>query len=157
MSFGAKPAHRVAIFVDDINMPLPEEWGAAPPIELLRLLVTKWGIYDRAEWEWKAIEDSTMIASCAPPGGGRADLSPRFTTQFNLFCMPVASPQVLAKIFSSILDGFLKTGFQESVQSCSNSIIEGTIEIYSKIQEELRATPNKFHYMFNLRDVSKVI
>jgi len=43
------------------------------------------------------------------------------------------------------------------VQSCSNAIIEGTIEIYSKIQEDLRATPAKFHYMFNLRDVSKVI
>jgi len=71
--------------------------------------------------------------------------------------MPVASPQVLAKIFSSILDGFLKSGFQEAVQGCSSAIIEGTIEIYSKIQEDLRATPSKFHYMFNLRDVSKVI
>lgn len=157
MSFGAKPAHKVAIFVDDINMPLPEEWGAAPPIELLRMLVNMWGVYDRDEWEWKAIEDSTMIAACAPPGGGRAELTQRFTTNFNIFCMPVASPQVLAKIFSSILDGFLKGGFQEAVQSCSNAIIEGTIEIYTKMQEGLRATPAKFHYMFNLRDVSKVI
>jgi len=55
------------------------------------------------------------------------------------------------------LDGFLKSGFQESVQACSTPIIEGTIEIYTKIQEDLRATPAKFHYMFNLRDVSKVI
>jgi len=138
-------------------MPLPEEWGAAPPIELLRLLIDKWGIYDRADWEWKRIEDSTLVAACAPPGGGRAELTPRFTTHFNMFCMPVASPQVLAKIFSSILDGFLKSGFQEQVQSCSMPIIEGTIEIYTKIQEDLRATPAKFHYMFNLRDVSKVI
>jgi dynein heavy chain len=43
------------------------------------------------------------------------------------------------------------------VQSCCLGAIESTIEIYSKIQEELRATPAKFHYMFNLRDVSKVI
>ena len=39
----------------------------------------------------------------------------------------------------------------------STSIIDSTIEIYQKISEELRATPAKFHYMFNLRDVSKVI
>jgi len=64
---------------------------------------------------------------------------------------------VLSKIFSSILEGFLKSGFQEPVQSCCLGAIESTIEIYSKIQEELRATPAKFHYMFNLRDVSKVI
>ena len=31
-----------------------------------------------------------------------------------------------------------------------------TIEIYQRISEELRATPAKFHYLFNLRDVSKV-
>lgn len=32
-----------------------------------------------------------------------------------------------------------------------------TIEIYNKIQEDLRPTPAKFHYLFNLRDVSKVV
>lgn len=133
MTYGAKPAHRVAIFVDDINMPMPEEWGAAPPIELLRLLADKWGVFDREGWEWKSIEDSTLVAACAPPGGGRAQLTPRFTTNFNLFCMPTASSQVLSKIFGSILDGFLKSGFSEPVQGCSNAIIEGTIEIYLKI------------------------
>ena len=92
MSYGAKPSHRVAIYVDDINMPLLEEYGAAPPIELLRLLADKWGVYDRTDWEWKSIEDSTLVAACAPPGGGRAVLTPRFSTHFNMFCMPVASP-----------------------------------------------------------------
>ena len=36
-------------------------------------------------------------------------------------------------------------------------IIDSTIEIYNKIQEDLKPTPAKFHYTFNLRDVSKVI
>jgi len=36
-------------------------------------------------------------------------------------------------------------------------VVAGTIEIYTKISRELRATPAKFHYSFNLRDVSKVI
>lgn len=85
-------------------------------------------------------------------------LTPRFTTHFNMFCMPQATQGVLAKIFSSILDGFLKgNNFQEPVLGCSLAIIDSTIEIYQKISEELRATPAKFHYMFNLRDVSKVI
>jgi dynein heavy chain len=33
---GAKPGRSVAIFVDDINMPAPEYYGAIPVIELLR-------------------------------------------------------------------------------------------------------------------------
>ena len=44
---------QVAIFIDDINMPSVEEYGAQPPIEMLRLLVDKGGVYDRKERYWK--------------------------------------------------------------------------------------------------------
>jgi dynein heavy chain len=156
--FRAPPGKRVAIFIDDINMPAKEFYGAQPPIELLRLYIDKQGLYDRKTWEWKKILDCTMVAAAAPPIGGRAVLTPRFTTHFNMFCMPQATPQVLSKIFSSILDGFLKgNNFQEGALSCSMYIIDSTIEIYNKIQEDLKPTPAKFHYTFNLRDVSKVI
>lgn len=157
-AFRAPPGKRVAIFIDDINMPTVEEYGAQPPIELLRLLIDKSGMYDRKEWEWKQVLDSTLVICAAPPSGGRADLTPRFSTHFNVVCMPQASPQILAKIFSSMLDGFLKANnYSEGVTACSLPIIDSSIEIYSKISEELRATPAKFHYMFNLRDVSKII
>jgi len=98
-----------------------------------------------------------MIAA-APPSGGRAVITPRFSTHFNVICMPQASQSILAKIFSSILDGFFKAyNFAEGPQSCMTAIIDSTIEVYNKISEDLRATPTKFHYTFNLRDVSKVI
>lgn len=35
------------IFIDDINMPLVEQYGAQPPIEFLRLLLDQNIIYDR--------------------------------------------------------------------------------------------------------------
>lgn len=57
-----------------------------------------------------------------------------------------------------MLDGFLKAyNYSEAVLACSLPIIDSSIEIYTKIAEVLRATPAKFHYMFNLRDVSKII
>ena len=77
-----------SVFVDDINMPQTEFYGAQPPIELLRLFLDKKGLYERTEWQWKNIRDTTLVAAAAPPVGGRSPLTPRFSTHFNLFCVP---------------------------------------------------------------------
>jgi len=72
--FGAAPGKKIAIFVDDINMPATETYGAQPPIELLRSFIDMKGLYDRDEWMWKDVEDTTIVAASAPPGGGRSPL-----------------------------------------------------------------------------------
>lgn len=35
-------------------------------------------------------------------------------------------------------------------------VCDATIELYNRISLELLPTPSKFHYTFNLRDISKV-
>jgi dynein heavy chain len=55
------------------------------------------------------------------------------------------------------LKGFLGTGFPDKVKNLEEAAVNSTIDIYLKIQEDLRPTPLKFHYLFNLRDVSKVV
>lgn len=155
---GAQAGKRNAVFVDDINMPLVEEYGAQPPIEFLRLLVDRNGLYERGEWEWKTVRDTTLICAAAPPLGGRSPLCERFSTNFNMFCLPEATEGLLTFIFRNILGGFMKANnFAEDVQNMKDGIVASTIEVYTKISKELRATPAKFHYSFNLRDVSKVI
>lgn len=83
--FGAGPGKSIAVFVDDVNMPAVEEYGAQPPIELLRLFVDRAGLYDRLDLEWKDVEDTTVICCAAPPGGGRSKVTPRFTRHFSVF------------------------------------------------------------------------
>lgn len=155
--FGAGPGKSIAVFVDDLNMPAVEEYGAQPPIELLRLFVDRKGLYDRQDLYWKEVEDTTVICCAAPPGGGRNPTTPRFIRHFNVFCLPESSKEVLQTIFYSILGGFLKSGFMEDVKKLSESCVDSTIDIYHRIAEELRPTPARFHYLFNLRDVSRVI
>ena len=150
------PANKLAVvFVDDVNMPAVEEYGAQPPIELLRQLVDFRGFYDREKLYWKNIDDTVTVAAAAPPGGGRAEVTPRFSRHFHVLCVPPASPDVLKHIFGSILQGFLEP-FNEDVRSTSGRVVQATIEVYDKIRLVMRPTPSKSHYTFNLRDVSKV-
>ena len=52
-----------------------------------------------------------MLAACGPPGGGRQDMSARFTRHFTQLCMPPASEASMRTIFSSILAGFFDRHF----------------------------------------------
>jgi dynein heavy chain len=75
--YGAPPNKRVVFFVDDVNMPAREKYGAQPPVELLRQFQDFKGFYDRKKLFWKEIEDTMLCAACAPPGGGRQEVTPR--------------------------------------------------------------------------------
>ena len=155
--FGAKPKRKMVIFIDDINMPSVEKYGAQPPIELLRLMIDKGGVYDRKERYWKELQNITFLGVAAPPTGGRNPLTKRFTRHFNMLCLPQPNQKILFKIFNSILNGFFTAfNFVEAVKRNSENVTSATIDVYTRIVKEKKAIPSKSHYTFNLRDVSKV-
>lgn len=53
---GAPTGKKVAIFVDDLNMPKLDTYGSQPPIELLRQYQDFRGFYDREKLFWKQIQ-----------------------------------------------------------------------------------------------------
>ncbi|GCC25591.1 hypothetical protein chiPu_0004002 [Chiloscyllium punctatum] len=153
---GAPGNKRVIIFVDDLNMPKLDRYGSQPPIELLRQYQDFGGFYDREKLFWKEIQDVTIAAACAPPGGGRNPVTPRFIRHFSMLCLPTPSEHSLKQIFQAILNGFLAE-FTPAVKQCSISIVEAAVEIYDRMSVDLLPTPAKSHYVFNLRDLSKCI
>lgn len=71
--------------------------------------------------------------------------------------MPKTTDDQLQMIFGSILGGFLKAYlFKSEIQDLQDNMVAATLNLYGKISQELLPTPNKSHYTFNLRDVSKV-
>uniref|UniRef100_A0A8C5LU47 Dynein axonemal heavy chain 6 n=1 Tax=Leptobrachium leishanense TaxID=445787 RepID=A0A8C5LU47_9ANUR len=153
---GAPGNKRVVIFVDDLNMPKLDRYGSQPPIELLRQYQDFKGFYDREKLFWKEIQDVTIAAACAPPGGGRNPVTPRFIRHFSMLCLPTPSEQSLKQIFQAILNGFL-TDFTPAVKHSASNIVEAAVEIYNRMSIDLLPTPAKSHYVFNLRDLSKCV
>ena len=155
-SYSAVGNKKLMIFIDDVSMPTVEIYGAQPPIELLRSFLDFRGFYDRHKLFWKKITNYMLLCSCAPPGGGRNSMCGRFLRHFNIISLPEPTTKTLTKIFSSLLTGFLDTSFPDTIKKTTEAVVNSTIEIYFRIIETLKPTPTRFHYMFNLRDVSKV-
>lgn len=155
--YGPPLGKRALIFVDDLNMPMLERYGAQPPIELLRQWMDHSGWYDRKEKSFRNIVDVQFIAAMGPPGGGRNHITPRFARHFNVFALNEFEDESMSRIFGTIMDWFLDhPAFSMSVKGLRNSIVNGTVAIYRAICKELLPTPSRPHYIFNLRDLSKV-
>ncbi|CAK7297493.1 Dynein axonemal heavy chain 6 [Vulpes lagopus] len=153
---GAPGNKHVVIFVDDLNMPRLDRYGSQPPIELLRQYQDFGGFYDRSKLFWKDIQDVTIVSACAPPGGGRNPVTPRFIRHFSMLCLPMPSEHSLKQIFQAILNGFL-SDFPPAVKQTAPNIVEAAVEIYNRLSVDLLPTPAKSHYVFNLRDLSKCV
>ena len=152
--FGPSAGKEFIIFVDDVNMPMKEEYGAQPPIEILRQWFDNSGWYDRKALEYRKIIDVIFVCACGPPGGGRNHVTARFFRHFNVVNYVDMSDESLCLIFTTILTNFLSM-FDESVQSQAAGLVKATVVVYNTILEELRPTPTKPHYTFNMRDISK--
>ena len=155
--FGPPVGKRMVIFVDDVNMPAKEKYGAQPPIELLRQFQDFRGFYDRYKLNWKDIENVILCAACAPAGGGRNDVSPRFLRHFSMLNVPAPSEASMKTILSAILGGYLKDFPADFSRSILGPVVASSIELYQRMCSEMLPTPTRSHYTFNLRDLSKVI
>lgn len=69
-------------------MPMKEQYGAQPPIELLRQFLDYHGWYDRKTREFFGIVDVLLVAAMGPPGGGRNHVSHRFLRHFTQIGFP---------------------------------------------------------------------
>ncbi|KAG5483353.1 hypothetical protein LSCM1_04900 [Leishmania martiniquensis] len=156
--FGAPPGKSLMIAViDDCNVPQLEEYGAAPPVELLRQMITEGGFYDRKRLFFKEVVQTMLIACCGEPGGGKNEMTPRFTSKLLCFCAPQLTETSMKCIFSAILKGFFDArGFAAEVAALADAVVDSTLEAYRRIAVECLPTPDKTHCTFNLRDVSKV-
>ncbi|CAB0012140.1 unnamed protein product [Nesidiocoris tenuis] len=132
---GAPMGKRVVVFIDDVNMPRPEVYGAQPPIELLSgppfifHVQTPAESEKRLNFEEKSSSEEDRVSS---------------------------GSSVMEALPGAILQGFLDS-FIASIQSLCDGLVLAAITIYKRLAQDLLPIPAKSHYVFNLRDLSKCV
>ncbi|XP_077169770.1 dynein axonemal heavy chain 2 isoform X1 [Paroedura picta] len=142
-------------FMDDLNMPAKDLFGSQPPLELLRLWLDYGFWYDRVKQTIKYIREMFLMAAMGPPGGGRTVISSRLQSRFNLINMTFPTESQIRRIFGTMINQKLQN-FEEGVKPIGNVVTEATMELYNSVVQKFLPTPAKIHYLFNLRDISKV-
>jgi len=89
------------------------------------------------------------------PGGGRMEISTRILSKFHVINYTIPSESNMKRIFETICS-FKFSAFEEEVKGLSPALAAATINLFNTIQMEFLPTPAKSHYVFNMRDVSKV-
>ncbi|XP_074179212.1 dynein axonemal heavy chain 3 [Rhinolophus sinicus] len=155
--FGPPIGRKAVVFVDDLNMPAKEVYGAQPPIELLRQWIDHGYWFDKKDTTKLDIVDVLLVTAMGPPGGGRNDITGRFTRHLNIISINAFEDDILTKIFSSIADWHFGKGFDVMFLRYGKMLVQATMTIYKAAVENFLPTPSKSHYVFNLRDFARVI
>eukprot|EP00930_Biecheleria_cincta_P050644 TRINITY_DN3582_c0_g1_i1.p1 TRINITY_DN3582_c0_g1~~TRINITY_DN3582_c0_g1_i1.p1 ORF type:complete len:2677 (-),score=555.77 TRINITY_DN3582_c0_g1_i1:255-8135(-) len=152
---------KMTVFIDDASMPLVNKWGDQVTNELSRQLIEMNGFYflDKDKrGDFKSIEGLQYIGAMGIPGGGKNDIPNRLKSKFMNFNMVLPSTVSVDNIFGSIMKAKFttKAGAKQPIIDCSKKLTTATVDIWERVKNKLLPTPLRFHYIFNMRDLSRV-
>ncbi|KAJ7345633.1 hypothetical protein JRQ81_001583, partial [Phrynocephalus forsythii] len=147
---------KLIYFIDDLNMPEVDAFGTVQPHTLIRQHLDYNHWYDRQKLILKEIRNCQYI-TCMNPTAGSFSVNQRLQRHFSVFAMHFPGTDALATIYGKILNmHFQQGGFCYSIVKMVDTVIQAAISLHQKMAQNFLPTAIRFHYIFNLRDLTRI-
>ena len=144
-------------FIDDLNMPMIDTYFTQEPMTLLRQHMDYEHWYDRTALTLKDVKNVNYI-SCMNPTSGSFTIDPRLQRHFSTLAMSIPQDSSVKLILSSMLNGHMQAlSFNKQIPGVVPKMIDAIISTSKEITKNFLPTAIKFHYNFNLREISNVL
>ncbi|XP_014225178.1 dynein beta chain, ciliary [Trichogramma pretiosum] len=151
------PGNKTMIyFIDDMNMPEVDAYGTVQPHTLIRQHLDYNHWYDRTKLTLKDIHNCQYV-SCMNPTAGSFTINPRLQRHFAVFAVSFPNSESLTTIYASILSQHLANvehRFPLIITEICGPIVQASLQLHHRCAQVFLPTATKFHYIFNLRDLS---
>ncbi|XP_037811861.1 dynein beta chain, ciliary, partial [Lucilia sericata] len=153
---GAK--RRLIYFINDLNMPEVDAYGTVQPHTIMRQFMDYKQWYDRQCLQLKNIR-YCQFAACMNPTAGSFTIDPRLQRHFCVFSVASPSEFTLQYVYGSILSAHLENpsnSFSKEIKSIGQVLVKVGIALHKRMECGFLPTAVKFHYIFNMRDLTHI-